>query len=84
MNILERHDAVQERVNALREQNSLRIIAQAQAEDAYHCAYMLYSMQMNGFRADAAAWDHRWREVVEECEALTREIFVIVAGKGET
>jgi len=83
MNLLERHDALQAQVNALREENTKRIAAQAKAEDEYHCAYMLYSMRMNGFRADAADYDRRWREVVAECDALTREIFVAVAGKGE-
>jgi hypothetical protein len=84
MNLLERHDQLQERVNALRKENTKHLTAQAKAEDEYHCAYMLYSMRMNGFRADAADWDRRWRDVVAECEALTREIFVAVAGRGET
>jgi hypothetical protein len=83
MNLLERHDVLQTRINALRKENTERIAAQAKAEEEYHCSYMLYSMQMNGFRADAADFDRRWREVVDGCEALTREIFVAVAGKGE-
>jgi len=81
--LLERHDALQERINALREENTKRIAGQAMAEDEYHCAYMLYSMRMNGFRADAADWDRRWRDVVVDSDALTREIFVAIAGKGE-
>lgn len=83
MNLLERHDVLQERINTLREENSKRIAAQAKAEDEYHCNYMLYSMRMNGFRADAADFDRRWREVVVELDVVSRELIMAVAGKGE-
>jgi hypothetical protein len=82
--LLERYDDVHKRINALREENTVRLTAQAQNEDAYHSAYMLYAMHMNRYRADAADFDRRWREVVVELDAISRELIMAVARKGAT
>jgi hypothetical protein len=82
--LLERYDAAHERINALRRENTERIAEQAKVEDQYHCAYMLYTMRMNSFRADAADFDRRWRDVVVELDAISRELIMAVVGKGAT
>ena len=81
--MLERYDVLHERLNALREENTVRLKAQAENEDAYHCAYMLYTMHANRFQADAADFDRRWREVVVELDAVSREMIMAIVGKGD-